>query len=259
MPADAPPPVAPAPSVALSLPPGPAARAAANRALAPGRAGSAVVSAGSTRPTPGGDVVHSMPAPRPSDRGPALAPPPALVSDQVPAPTAGRAGLAPPSTVPSLRPAPPADTTIGAGSAMAPPAWSAPVAATAGDLFQRANSARRAGDVGLARALYRQVEDRFPGSAEARLARVSLGKLLLAAGDARGAEDEFAHYLAGGSGPLVQEALVGRAESLQSLARPDEERRVWQRIVDEFPAGVYAAQARRRLTELGAPRRGPAR
>lgn len=154
-----------------------------------------------------------------------------------------------------MRAAPPADPTIGAGSATEPPAWSGPAAVSAADSFRRANSARRAGNVQTARALYREIEGRFPGSAEARLARVSLGKLLLAAGDARGAEQEFAHYLAGGSGPLVQEALVGRAESLQSLARADEERRVWQRIVDEFPSGVYAAQARRRLLELGAPPR----
>jgi TolA-binding protein len=121
----------------------------------------------------------------------------------------------------------------------------------AAELFRRANEARRAGDVGAARALYREVGERFPGSAEAGLARVSLGRLLLGAGDARAAEAEFARYLAGG-GPLVQEALVGQAQCLQRLARPDEERRLWQRLVDEFPAGVYESQARSRLAELGA-------
>jgi TolA-binding protein len=125
-----------------------------------------------------------------------------------------------------------------------------PPVAGAAELFGRANDARREGDVGAARALYREVAERFPGSAEARLARVSLGKLLLGAGDVRAAEAEFARYLAAG-GPLVQEALVGRAECLRRLGRSDDERRVWQQLVDEFPGGVYEPQARSRLAELG--------
>ncbi|HXT99882.1 MAG TPA: tetratricopeptide repeat protein [Polyangia bacterium] len=180
----------------------------------------------------------------------ALAPPvaPARGARLALAPAADRTGApAPAPTSPSRR-----------GSDSAPPAAAAPALAptqppaveAAAELFGRANDARRAGDVGVARALYRDVAERFPGSAEAGLARVSLGKLLLGAGEVRAAEAEFARYLAAG-GPLVQEALVGRAECLRRLGRSDDERRVWQRLVDEFPGGVYESQARSRLAELG--------
>ena len=226
----------------------------------------AVRSAGRSAGGPGDEPVPEARAQRlrsgPRGRTPGVALPP---------PAASTPGAVP-DPAPALDPVALPDPTPGAGPALAPvptgsaptrapalaaapgraPSRPAPVAATAAELFRRANGARGAGDVGVARALYREVEDRFPDSAEARLARVSLGKLLLGAGDVRAAEAEFALYLAGG-GPLVQEALVGRAECLRRLARPDDERRVWQRLVEEFPAGVYEPQARRRLAELGVP------
>jgi hypothetical protein len=195
---------------------------------------------------------------------PELAPPPVPVAlpDPIPSPSPALAPVpaAPrPPSRPGSMPLPLPLPAPVAGSPRVPPPAAAgltPAAAPAAELFRRASDARRAGDVSVARALYREVQDRFPGSAEARLVRVSLGKLLLDAGDARGAEAEFALYLAGG-GPLVQEALVGQAECLRRLARPEDERRVWQRLVDEFPAGVYEPQARRRLAELGVPEPAP--
>ena len=68
-------------------------------------------------------------------------------------------------------------------------------------------------------ALYTKLQTKFPGSDEARLSHVSLGKLLLSSGKAADAERQFALYVAAGSRELVEEALVGRAESLQRLGR----------------------------------------
>jgi TolA-binding protein len=124
------------------------------------------------------------------------------------------------------------------------------VADGAAGLFHDANAARRDGDLRRARRLYAQLIAMHPGSDEAGLARVSLGSLLLAAGDARGAEREFRAYLAGGGGQLREEALVGQAQSLGKLGRTDEERAAWKRLLDAHPSSVYAAQARLRLDAL---------
>ena len=125
-------------------------------------------------------------------------------------------------------------------------------AGLAAELFHAANNARRDGDLRRARHLYSQLIAAHPSSAEAGLARVSLGRLLLAAGDARGAERELRRYLAAGGGQLREEALVGRAQSLASLGRRADERAAWRRLLDEHPRSVYAAQAKQRLAELEA-------
>jgi TolA-binding protein len=117
--------------------------------------------------------------------------------------------------------------------------------------FRRANAARRAGDFAAAAAFYGKLQASFPGSDEARLSHVSLGKLRLASGDAADAERQFSLYLAEGSGELAEEALAGRAESLQRLGRRTEERQSWQRLVRDFGSSVYAARAKQRLEELG--------
>jgi TolA-binding protein len=120
----------------------------------------------------------------------------------------------------------------------------------AAELFHAANNARRDGDLPRARRLYAQLIAAHPGSDEAGLSRVSLGRLLLAAGDARGAERELRRYLEAGGGQLREEALVGRAQSLGMLGRVAEERAAWQRLLEAHPSSVYAAQARQRLAAL---------
>ncbi len=119
----------------------------------------------------------------------------------------------------------------------------------ASSLFRQANAARSRGDVARAGALYQELQGRFPGSAEARLSHVSLGKLLLAGGNASAADAQFARYLAGG-GALQVEALVGRAECAARMGRVAEERQWWQRVRDRFPGSVYARRAAQRLAEL---------
>jgi TolA-binding protein len=120
----------------------------------------------------------------------------------------------------------------------------------AASLFRRAGSARRAGDFENARALYVELQTRFPDSNEARVSHVSLGKLLLGAGWAREAELEFARYLRSGAFDLREEALVGRADALSRLGRGSEERNVWQELLRRHPASVYGVRARERIAEL---------
>jgi TolA-binding protein len=120
----------------------------------------------------------------------------------------------------------------------------------AAELFHAANAARREGSFARAVQLYAELRSSYPDAAESELARVSLGQLLLARGDAAGAEREFGRYLARGRGQLVEEALLGRAQSLERLGRAREERASLTRLLSEFPHSVYAAQARARLEAL---------
>jgi TolA-binding protein len=123
--------------------------------------------------------------------------------------------------------------------------------ATAASLFAAANAARRAGDLRGAQALYRRLRAEFPGSAEARLASISVGDLLVGLDDARGALAAFDAYLVEmPDGPLREEALFGRARSLRKLGRGAAERDTWRTLLREFPRSAYEDAARRRLEEL---------
>jgi hypothetical protein len=141
------------------------------------------------------------------------------------------------------------------GSSAGAPVTAVPPVPSAASLFHGASLARRAGNLASAKALYAELEASFPGSEEARVSRVSLGKLLLSGGDAAGAERQFARYLVDGGGALAEEALVGRAQSLARLGEATEERRVWLELLARFGTGVYAARAKARLVELAAPAR----
>ncbi|HEX4335589.1 MAG TPA: tetratricopeptide repeat protein [Polyangiaceae bacterium] len=121
---------------------------------------------------------------------------------------------------------------------------------TAAALFTSANAARRGGNFSNAEKLYSQLIARYPSSDEARLARLSLGKLLLAQGDSTDAERQFGQYLKGEHGELAEEALVSRAQSLRNLGRANAERVTWQRLLAEHPNSVYAAEARGRIDAL---------
>jgi TolA-binding protein len=120
----------------------------------------------------------------------------------------------------------------------------------AAELFSEANAARRGGELARARRGYAQLIEQHPSSDEAGLARVSLGKLLLASGDARGAERELKRYLAAGGGQLAEEALVGQAQALGVMQRTNDEKLAWQRLLATYPSSVYAAQAKQRLAAL---------
>jgi hypothetical protein len=148
--------------------------------------------------------------------------------------------------VPVLAPAPPPRASVVEAEKPKPePIAPAP---SAEDLFARANSARRAGNVEQALALYRELQKRSPKSREALASRAVVGRLLLDRGDARGALPEFDAYLASG-GTLSEEALAGRALALERLGRSGEERVAWRTLLERHPSTLHRAHAEERLAE----------
>ena len=134
----------------------------------------------------------------------------------------------------------------------AAPSHGAPAEKTAASLFRDASAARRSGDLTTARALFSELSTRFPGTNEARVSQVSLGKLLLGAGRAREAEAAFNSYLKGGAGDLTEEALVGRASALSAQGRAADERRAWAELVARYGNSVYRTRAEARIDALDA-------
>ncbi|HVR19970.1 MAG TPA: tetratricopeptide repeat protein [Polyangiaceae bacterium] len=120
-----------------------------------------------------------------------------------------------------------------------------PVALGASALFGEANKKRLAGDTAGAVERYLLIADRYPGSAEANLADLSLGKLFLASGDSKRALTHFRK--AGASSALGSEALWGEASALRALGRASDERAVLERLLAQYPNGAYAKAARKRL------------
>jgi hypothetical protein len=121
-------------------------------------------------------------------------------------------------------------------------------------LFAQAAAERAAGRPAAALRLYAELAGSFPLSPEGKAARVIKGRLELDRGEAGAALNDFDGYLALGSGPLEEEALVGRAEALHGLARSAEEPAAWRRLIDKFP---YTAHARRAAARIAALRAQP--
>jgi hypothetical protein len=121
----------------------------------------------------------------------------------------------------------------------------APDAAT---LLRAASAARRNRETDRAIALYRQLRRAFPGSPEATVSAIPLGRLLLDAGAPEAALAEFDTYLReSGGGPLVSEALYGRGRAAAATGDRSVERQTWQRLLVEHPGSAYAPHARERL------------
>ncbi|MFO0571918.1 MAG: outer membrane protein assembly factor BamD [Polyangiaceae bacterium] len=119
---------------------------------------------------------------------------------------------------------------------------------SAAELFASANQARRDKNDAEAIRLYRNLQARYPESREAKASRVMLGQLMLDKKDPNEALGEFDKYLKEGSkGAVTEEAIVGRALSLQKLGRTADERAAWQELLAKFPGSVHAAQAKQRL------------
>lgn len=124
-----------------------------------------------------------------------------------------------------------------------------PAESNAAALLRQANRARSAGEIDRAAVLLKELQTKFGSSPEAHVSLVSLGKLLMLSGSREAALQQFTSYLER-SGPLEEEALVGRAQALQGLGRASEERNTWERLLAHFPGSVYAAAARKRLVAL---------
>jgi hypothetical protein len=175
---------------------------------------------------------------KPSGRAPFT--PPDLVSTTESAPGA------PAPAVPALAPidAPVAPSPAPASQPKRTP--TAPDLLSAKALFGGANKKRLAGDTAGAIALYKLLAERHPGSAEANLAELSLGKLMLATGDAAGALLHFRLAQASG-GALGSEALWGEVQAQKMLGRASDERAALERLLSAYPDGAYAKAARKRL------------
>ena len=126
----------------------------------------------------------------------------------------------------------------------------APTADGAASLFEAATDARRRGDYGRAIGLQRELQSRYPQSRESHVSRATMGRLLLDRGEPAGALSNFDAYLAGGSGELGEEAMVGRATALERLGRSDEAVGAWQALLAAYPTTPYASHARSRLGSM---------
>jgi hypothetical protein len=92
--------------------------------------------------------------------------------------------------------------------------------ASAAQMFSGANTLRKAGRLGEAEQAYRHLQRVHPGSPEAGVSRVLLGRILLRQGRAAAACAQFEDYLKERSrGNLAEEALQGNAMCLRALVR----------------------------------------
>jgi hypothetical protein len=126
--------------------------------------------------------------------------------------------------------------------------------ASAADLLEEARRLRAGGQYESSADMYRRLVQRYPESAEARVATVSLGQLELSQlGHPDAALHWFEKYLAGG-GQLRQEAAYGKIQALQRLGRSTQERREIARFLQDFPKSTQASALRARLDALGPER-----
>lgn len=186
---------------------------------------------------------ESAPGPRPSAPPSTVAQAPAAAAVTVaPVPLVSRGAEASPA-------APPGVTRASAARQPRAEARSEPTEAeTASSLFESANGERRKNHVTAAISLYDQLQRRYPKSEEARISRVSLGRLLLERGIWSEALSQLDAYLASGDGgTLAPEALFGRARALEALGQTADARATWNRLLTTFPDSVYARPARQRL------------
>lgn len=117
---------------------------------------------------------------------------------------------------------------------------------SASELFARANTARRSGDVELALTRYAELGREYPNSVEAQDAKLLVGKLLLSQRSPRAALRQFEAYAAP---DLALETLWERAQALRKLKDP-QEREVLSELVRRYPNSPYAAAAAKRLNEV---------
>ena len=162
------------------------------------------------------------------------------------APVAAPAPIAALAETPAVAP-PVARHRLAARAAVAP----GDARASAAALLADAGRARGEGQIERAVSLYRRLQREFPGTPEALVSAVPLGRLLLDGGAARPALAAFDGYLRDApGGPLVAEALYGKGRALELLGDGAQERQTWERLITDHAGSVYVPHARRRLAAL---------
>lgn len=161
------------------------------------------------------------------------------------------------ATAEDAPPAPSASASASSSaSASASSAPAAPVTAaaqqgpSADDLLRSAQELLAKGDSAGAAAAYRSLVARYPGSAEARAASMSLGRMALAGGRAEQALAEFDRYLASGGGAMSIEARAGRIAALRALGRTADEKAAIIDFLARHGGSVQGERLRGRLEEL---------
>ena len=88
------------------------------------------------------------------------------------------------------------------------------------------------------------------GTLESALAKLALAELLRKSDPAKAA-DAFSKLANDPAWPLPKDhALMELAEAQEQAQKPSEARATYKRVADEFPASVYASEARRRAENL---------
>jgi TolA-binding protein len=124
-----------------------------------------------------------------------------------------------------------------------------PLLETPASFFERANAARRKGNSAEAATVYRDLESRFPRSAEARLSVALLARLQLDRGEAQPALAGFTSYLAQGDRSLREESMAGRAMALGRLGRSAEASQAWRDLLQAYPTSGYATVAKKHFEQ----------
>jgi hypothetical protein len=120
---------------------------------------------------------------------------------------------------------------------------------TAAELFADGNLKRRNGDNDAARAAYQDLQRQYPGSTEALVSHVSLGRLERGRSPAAALRHFDTYLRQSAHTTLAEEALFGKASALGALGRVSTERAAWRELLRRFPGSVYAERARARLVE----------
>jgi outer membrane protein assembly factor BamD (BamD/ComL family) len=130
------------------------------------------------------------------------------------------------------------------------PADAGPAAPSAGELLRRGRQLRAEGKPGAAARAYRKLRGTHPGSAEARVALVSLGQLQRTAlGQPRAALRSFDSYLEQSGGALRQEAELGRIRALRDLGHDDRARGATKRFLRRYPDSPHAQRLRKHMRD----------
>jgi hypothetical protein len=115
-------------------------------------------------------------------------------------------------------------------------------------LFAAARKQAGLGNAREARALYRELQTRYPGQGTASV-QVVLGNLEMELNAPERALTAYDAYLHSG-GPLEPEALHGKVRALRALGRTADEVLTIRNYLARYPKGFQAPSLKKRLQEL---------